>query len=86
MESGAPTEKPLFQKADWEGIIQECKDGQGQEPFTSREFWETYVQGAVTLQRTRNKLDELHAQGKLLRIVNPRDGAYVFMWVEQELK
>ena len=72
--------------ADWPQIFSDCKEGQGQEPFSARQFWEIYVQGAVSRQRSRNKLEELHVQGRLLRVEHPVTGAYYYMWPEKELQ
>ena len=83
LDSGAPTTRAPSQKADWDAIIADCKDSQGQEPFTARDFWETYAKGVVTDQRARKKLDQLRVQNKLLRI--DYKGTYYYAWTETAL-
>lgn len=85
LESGAATTRTPSNRMDWDDVVRNCKDAQGQEPFNARQFWEIYVEGAVSLQRTRSKLEEFYVQGKLLRIIDPRSNAYYYMWTEKEL-
>ncbi len=61
-------------KADWDRIVQEASADGG--VYTIKEFYQKFVRGAVTLMRTRRKLDELHAQGKVARVFV--DGRYLY--------
>lgn len=64
LEQGATARQ--IGKADWESIIAEAAADGG--VYTIRQFYQKFVKGAVTLMRTRRKLDNFHTQGKAARV------------------
>ena len=72
-------------KANWEQIIANCKEGQGQDPFSRKQFYVTYVEGVVTQSRSDRKLEQLVVQKRLLKVQSPYNSAYYYMWPESEL-
>jgi len=81
--SGASQKAQARGTVDWEVIIDDCKAVHKQTPFTVKDFWYTYVKGEVSEGRTRAKLDQLYAQGRLWRVKRPE--ANYYMWSDEEL-
>jgi len=65
LKEGADTAAPSG-KADWEAIIKEAKTAEL--PFTATQFYQRYVKGVVTPQRSKGKLAELFARKQIARI------------------
>lgn len=78
-DAGEANVRPKTKSSDWNALFEQAKVTFKDLPFTLSDFWVEVVKGAVTEQRTRTKLKELHAKGLVHRVMYRNAWNYMFL-------